>query len=192
MTIAAALLTITVRVYDLYGLPQAERDVALQTAGSILAQAGIEAHFTECQRPLPDVCLSRLSPGEIVLRIHPDAHARHEVLGAAIINPTGGFNVMATVYGAAVYERSVTKNVRIGTLAGRVAAHEIGHLLLGKNSHSPHGLMRAHWDVRRTALDDWLFSVRDAQTIRQRLVVAGELLRAADAGAGRPLDTIAD
>jgi hypothetical protein len=62
MTIAAALLTITVRVYDLYGLPQAERDVALQTAGSILAQAGIEAHFTECQRPLPDVCLSRLSP----------------------------------------------------------------------------------------------------------------------------------
>jgi hypothetical protein len=52
--------------------------------------------------------------------------------------------------------------------------------------------MRAHWDVRRTALDDWLFSVRDAQTIRRRLVVAGELLRAADAGAARELETIAD
>jgi hypothetical protein len=192
MTIAAALLTITVRVYDLYGLPQAERQVAIETAGSILAQAGIEARFIECQRPLPDVCLATLTPGEIVLRVHPDAHARHEVLGAAIINPTGGFNVMATVYGAAVYERSVTKNVRLGTLAGRVAAHEIGHLLLGKNSHSAHGLMRAHWDVRKTALDDWLFSVRDAETIRRRLVAAGELLRAADAGAAGARDAIAN
>jgi hypothetical protein len=181
MTIAAALLTITVRVYDLYGLPPAERLVAIETAGSILAQAGIEARFIECQRPLPDVCLAVLKPGEMVLRIHPDAHARHEVLGAAIISPTGGPNVMATIYGAAVYERSVTKSVRLGTLAGRVAAHEIGHLLLGKNSHSPHGLMRAHWDVRKTALDDWLFSVTDARTIRQRLVVAGELIRAVDA-----------
>ena len=177
MTIAVALLTITVRVYDLYGMPQSERQVALETAGSILA---------------PDACLATLTPGEIVLRVHPDAHARHEVLGAAIISPTGGPNVMATVYGAAVYERSITKNVRLGTLAGRVAAHEIGHLLLGKNSHSPHGLMRAHWDVRRTALDDWLFSVHDAEKIKQRLVVAAELLRAADAGPVAVVDTIAN
>jgi hypothetical protein len=27
-----------------------------------------------------------------------------------------------------------------------VAAHEIAHLLLGANSHSANGLMRAHWN----------------------------------------------
>jgi hypothetical protein len=173
MTIAAALLTITVRVYDLYGLPHAERQYAVETASRILAQAGVEAHFVECQPPLPDACQAVLKPGEMVLRIHPDAYARHEVLGVAIINPRGGPSVMATVYGAAVYERSIKKNVRLGTLAGRVAAHEIGHLLLGANSHSPHGLMRAGWDVTRVALDDWLFSPRDAAAIREHLLARG-------------------
>ena len=58
MTIAAALLTITVRVYDLYGLPHAERDFALQTAGNILAQAGVEAQFIDCRPPLSQSCQS--------------------------------------------------------------------------------------------------------------------------------------
>jgi hypothetical protein len=173
MTIAAALLTITVRVYDLYGLPNAERELALETAGRILAQAGVEAHFVECLRPLPDACQVPLVPGEMILRVHVDPAPRHEVLGAAIVSPTGGRNVMATVYGPAVYERSIKKNVRLGTLAGRVAAHEIGHLLLGANSHSPHGLMRAGWDVTRVDLDDWLFTPRDAAAIRQHLLDHG-------------------
>ena len=30
-------------------------------------------------------------------------------------------------------------------ILGHAMAHELGHLLLGMNSHSPTGLMRAHW-----------------------------------------------
>ena len=37
-------------------------------------------------------------------------------------------------------------------LLGHVAAHEIGHLLLGINSHSPWGIMRAHWQMEDLAL----------------------------------------
>ena len=169
MTIAAALLTITVRVYDIYGLPAAERHEAIETAGRIMAQAGIEAQFIECQPPLPEPCEVTLKPRELVLRITPDAPPRHEVLGTAVVSPTGGPSVMATVFGNAVLEGAARNNVRLGTLAGRVAAHEIGHLLLGANSHSLHGLMRPKWDVTRAGADDWLFSSVDADTIRHKL-----------------------
>jgi hypothetical protein len=36
-------------------------------------------------------------------------------------------------------------------ILGHVAAHEIGHLLLGSNSHSSWGIMRAHWNMEELA-----------------------------------------
>jgi hypothetical protein len=35
--------------------------------------------------------------------------------------------------------------IGLSTLLGYVATHELGHLLLGKNSHTAIGIMRAHW-----------------------------------------------
>jgi hypothetical protein len=172
MTIAAALLTITIRVYDLYGLPQEERPHALETAGDILAPAGVEAPFIDCQPPAPAACLEQLHAGELILRIRPDHSAHRDVLGDAVVDPDGGRNVMATVYGATVFARAFEKHVPLGTLTGRVAAHEIGHLLLGANSHSPEGLMRARWDVTRGGLDAWLFSAHDAAKMRHSLIAA--------------------
>jgi len=58
------------------------------------------------------------------------------------------------------------------TLMGRVAAHELGHLLLGANHHEPDGLMRASWtwlQIQRAHPADWRFSVADVATIRLRL-----------------------
>jgi hypothetical protein len=53
---------------------------------------------------------------------------------------------------------------------GRVTAHEIGHLLLGTNSHTVSGLMQAKWDLRRLHLTDWQFTSADAAKIRSRLL----------------------
>lgn len=180
-SLAATLLTVTVRVYDLYGLPTAERHEALRVAGNILAQAGVEAQWVECYRPLPQACLAVLAPGEMVLRFHPDPHQNRAVLGTAFVQP-GGPNVMATVHGPAIWDRAYKKNVRLGTLAGRVAAHEIGHLLLGVNSHSPRGLMRPGWDVTLVDPDHWLFSNRDAAAIQRNLRATREGEQLASAG----------
>jgi hypothetical protein len=38
------------------------------------------------------------------------------------------------------------ENRDLGLLLGHAAAHELGHLLLGTNSHSERGLMRARWE----------------------------------------------
>ena len=50
---AAAVLTITVRVYDIYGLPPDQRAKALAVAADTLAQASVEARWIDCTRDQP-------------------------------------------------------------------------------------------------------------------------------------------
>ena len=51
---------------------------------------------------------------------------------------------------------------------GDIIAHEVGHLLLGANSHSPSGIMRPHVDVRALPLQS--FEKTQARTIRTTLM----------------------
>jgi len=57
-------------------------------------------------------------------------------------------------------------------LLGHALAHEIGHLLLGPNSHSRTGIMRAHWnhdEIERIARAQLLFTDQQAQRIRKEV-----------------------
>jgi hypothetical protein len=56
---------------------------------------------------------------------------------------------------------------------GHAIAHELGHLLLGSNSHSGWGLMRAVWnnqDLQRAAKGDLLFTSVEAEVIGQKVL----------------------
>jgi hypothetical protein len=176
---AAAVLTITVRVYDLYGLPPDQRDKALALAGETLAQANVEARWIDCSRDAQGVvapqCLAVLGPGEMVLRIMDRTARGKHILGTAIVQD-GGPNVVASIYAASAQERSLKSGVPITMLLGRVTAHEIGHLLLGTNSHTRSGLMRASWDLRVPHAFEWRFTVADAEKIRSRMLARSESL----------------
>jgi hypothetical protein len=136
MSLLAVAFAVTIRVYDVYGLPPDQRLEALAVAGDALQKAGVEAIWVDC------------APG------HEDP-AR---------------NVVATVYAAAAAERARRIGLELTVLIGRVAAHEIGHLLIGTRAHSRDGLMRAAWDVGRIRPSDWQFSASDAASIRRRFV----------------------
>ena len=41
------------------------------------------------------------------------------------------------------------RKVRRGVLLGAMMAHEIGHLLMGVNSHSREGIMSIPWDAHK-------------------------------------------
>jgi hypothetical protein len=59
-----------------------------------------------------------------------------------------------------------------GQILGHAAAHEIGHLLMGSNSHSPHGLMRAGWgtkELQDMAERRLLFSNSEGNRMRVRI-----------------------
>ena len=57
-------------------------------------------------------------------------------------------------------------------ILGHAMAHELGHLLLGANSHSPSGLMRAHWtgeDLTSASKGNLRFSPEQSLRIRNRI-----------------------
>lgn len=59
-----------------------------------------------------------------------------------------------------------------GTLLGYAMAHELGHLLLGSNSHSPTGLMSADWrtaDLIHMEQGGLLFNVEQSRKMKARL-----------------------
>jgi hypothetical protein len=184
---AAAALTITIRVYDLYGLSSDQRDKAFALAGETLAQANVSTTWIDCSRvdgvvPLP--CRAVLKDGEIVLRIQDRTSRGPHILGTAVVQDTGP-NVIASIYAGAAGDRVAKSGLPLWIILGRVTAHEIGHLLLGSNSHAPTGLMKAAWDLKRPHASEWQFTRLDADKMRRRHVprqedVAAALAPAAD------------
>jgi hypothetical protein len=52
-------------------------------------------------------------------------------------------------------------------------AHELGHLLLGSNSHASTGIMRAHWqgeEPRRLSRGNLLFTNEQADQMRGSVI----------------------
>lgn len=183
---AAAVLTITVRVYDLYGVPADQRAKALALAGETLARANVSATWIDCSRDErtapPPVCAERLQKGDIVLRLQGSSARGAHILGTAVVQD-GGPNVLASIYAESIAARSAKTGVPRPVILGRVTAHEIGHLLLGTNSHTPTGLMRAAWNLRIPHPSEWQFTDDDVARIH-----LGLLRPEGQVAAGRPLD----
>jgi hypothetical protein len=61
------------------------------------------------------------------------------------------------------------RHVSMGQVLGHAIAHEIGHLLLSQQVHSPHGIMRGEWsfvDFRDMASGMLLFTPQQAEFLR--------------------------
>ena len=131
---------------------------------------GVEINWINCVHPdWSPSCDAQMQPGEMVLRIHNLRGRSPHILGNAVVqDDADGRNVLATVFMPALVDRQVRTGVPLRSLVGRVAAHEIGHLLLGRNSHSPHGLMRAGWNVKELHQSLWEFSEKDVARIHER------------------------
>ena len=173
---AATALTLTVRVYDLYGLPPEQRDRALALAADTLAHAHVSATFVDCSRVdgvAPPACLAVLKDGEMVLRFQNRTERGNHILGTAIVQDDGP-SVLASVYAGAVSDRSAKTGLPLWLILGRVTAHEIGHLLLGTNSHAPTGLMQASWNLRVPHATEWRFTAADAAKIHRRVLLRNE------------------
>ena len=65
---------------------------------------------------------------------------------------------LATIYLEPAERLAREARVTTGTVLARAMAHELGHLLLGTNTHSPRGLMRPVWtaeELTRNEPRDW-------------------------------------
>jgi len=91
---------------------------------------------------VPSGELSPLTVGELVRGEGSRALATASITGARRIVDESGWRFDDL---PAMRER------RLGLVLGRAVAHEIGHYLLGTNTHSTQGLMRARIDAREFA-----------------------------------------
>jgi len=172
LRVRPARIDVEVSFYDTVQVPAATTDTALAVVTRTFAQSGIDVGWKDCDSG--DACtghvaraIVRLGRSSAVMK-----QASPAVLGDAIIDRGTGSGVFATIYVDRVERMSERAETDVALLLGRAIAHELGHLLLGTNAHSPSGLMRAHWtetDVRRNLLSDWILSKKDAEAIRRRL-----------------------
>ena len=141
-----------------------EKSAGLRPAGRVRAPASTWSD-SECGR--------FEWPTHLVVRIVPQSKNRtNEVFGAAFLSANGTGCYTDVFYESAVELHSAW-NVDVSDILGSVMAHELGHLLLGSNSHAPTGLMRAHWqgeELSRVARGSLLFTAEQSEHMRTKLI----------------------
>ena len=124
---------------------------AEREAGRILGEAGLRLVWLDCpmkhyggvhvqQNP----CLEPLEATDIVLRVLSERTQnkfQDTVFGFAVVP------IFASVYYDSALRSAKRDNdeFEVPVILGCVIAHELGHLLLGSNSHSGSGVMQPQW-----------------------------------------------
>jgi len=172
---ARDLPKITVLVNNSAGVSRKVLRKAEVDAGLIFRAAGVEIEWEDCSSDLAvDVC--RQVPGAnqlvFVLHIVPTGKTSTDsVFGVAFLGE-GGIGKYCDVFFDRVEEAERGAGTDASHLLGAVAAHELGHLLLGSNSHSHVGIMTPVWQeqsLRAIDMGTFLFTHEQAWFIRARL-----------------------
>jgi hypothetical protein len=151
-------------------------------ARQILAQAGIRVTWLTCGSRLAgedesenrnvNPCLGMTFPEHLSVRVmtRPLA-ATEDTFGQSFLDEAGQGCYADVYHGnfALLSSRALLSDAEI---LGHVIAHEVGHLLLGANSHSAVGVMRAHWDreeLEQASRGSLRFTPAQATMMRERL-----------------------
>jgi hypothetical protein len=109
-------------------------------------------------------------PTQLAVRVVP-GHSTSEVFGVAFLSADGE-GCYSDVFFDQAMELHTSWNVGLSDILGTVIAHELGHLLLGSNSHASTGIMRSHWqgeELRRLSRGGLWFTNEQADRINRRL-----------------------
>lgn len=165
---------ITILVYNNAEVPADTLARAEDEAARIFRHAGIETVWLDCPaddfapKHAPCPSPSALSPG---LRVQ----SRFQLVPNAVRRDAMGFSTgyLATISLAYAEDLARSGMGAVHEILGHVAAHEVGHVLLG-TGHTVSGIMRARW-----SLDDWtllrqrrlFFTSQQAHFLRNELPV---------------------
>lgn len=138
-------LTILVRILDIANMDRTLLVQAEAVASEIYAQAGISVHWVHAASssvasrvPFPEAYRV-----DVRLSMNTPENLKPGALASAF--PFARDGVRVVLY----YDRfkPLLSEHRNGApkILGHVLAHEIGHVLIGTNSHSDRGLMRRYW-----------------------------------------------
>lgn len=180
-------MAITLRVYDYAHMSRPRLLDAEEVAAAILSQAGLEARWVDCPTSkaewdnYPD-CHSPWQANDFVLKVLPKAMADllpkgKDALGSTLECSIGAICSTSIFYHRVnrAFDGGGTASVPV--LMGRAMAHEIGHLLLGENSHAAKGIMRGGWsddDLTLAARPYLLFTPGQSRQMNSRLAARAQ------------------
>lgn len=169
---------ITILIYNSARVSLSDLAHAEQQASVIFRVAGIKAAWLNCSGGGADeACHRPIGPKQFVLhivargKVARGTQSADTVFGVAFIGSDGA-GAYRDVFYDRVEQTHLDSGVSPARLLGAVAAHEIGHLLLGSHSHSAMGIMAAHWqkeELRRVGMGCLNFSSEEASRMRLRI-----------------------
>jgi hypothetical protein len=151
--------------------------VVLERAGlettRIFRSAGIDLLWINCTSTVDaSACRSMSKSKELILRVVPKGKsAADSVYGDAFLADDGS-GKYADIFFDRIAATYRNYGVNESSLLGAVAAHEIGHLLLGLGAHSTTGIMSPVWAndlIQRLEKGAMLFTPEQAMHMRKRM-----------------------
>lgn len=141
--------TITIHVYNYAAVPDKTLARAKEEAGRIFRNAGLTALWVDHALRAGDLRHPHHSTdfwddNHLVLRLLTQSQegSSKNAMGEALSLE------IANVFMNRVTEQAAVGELSVSRMLGHAIAHEIGHLLLGDNSHSTGGIMLAPWSKR--------------------------------------------
>jgi len=161
-------LSIHVLIQDETKIPPATLAAARTIATRIFRDVGVRIEWLDSDSALSVKALGEADRSAFWKALYT-VHVVTRVTAAAPGNALG-FASPGTRVSTVVYQRVEQMSRDAGTdpavVLGHAMAHELGHLLLRRASHSAAGLMQASLDVQRSAQGRVSFTAEEAQSIR--------------------------
>jgi hypothetical protein len=153
-------LKIEIHIYNYSSISDETMARAEQESTRIFQHIGVGAIWRVCPLTSQEAVRNRACalpgvPTRLTLRLLTNSMADRlgvggDIFGSALLPANEGFGVLANVY--ADRTRELADGREFEVILGRVMAHELGHLLLGKNAHSAAGIMHARWRAQDLGL----------------------------------------
>jgi len=164
---------VKVLVYNNARVPDSVLDHGGREAARIFHAVGITLAWMDCShKSWGDRCRVSSDRNQFVLHIVPSGKTSSDlVFGEAFLSDQG-----VGKYADIFYERIDEAHQQIGAglpeLLGAVAAHELGHLLMGRNAHTWIGLMAPIWrteSLRLAGMGNLYFTNQQQLRMKARL-----------------------
>jgi hypothetical protein len=149
--------TLTIWVFNYARVPARKLKTAESEAGRIFGGAGVETAWLDCpltrsgSRPAQTIrqldCSGSVVGAIVSLRILNRSNYKSTAVNQEVFGYTIEPDLASVLYDRVANLADAIDIVnQAAVILGDAMAHEIGHLLLGPNSHSPAGIMCAKWD----------------------------------------------
>ncbi len=180
-------LRLEVQLHNYAAAADHEIEDAFQIARRVFASAGIEIEWIDCTaalvgEPAPAPCLEKMRPTSLVVQLPTKRMVKRVpvgqgVFGYAVLGGPQMFAIRASLFYDRIVSYSTANGSSQGALFGMALAHEIGHLLLGRGSHSERGLMSCPWskeDIRDADRGLLTFAPVQLAQIHEEVLVRAE------------------